>query len=182
MQQVDVFIAGGGLAGLTLARQLRREMPSLRLLVAEKRRASGARSRATRSASRASRSARTTSRRSSTSSRTCAPATSRSSACATSSLPATTAIWRGASSSDRRDIRRCRRSSSIAAGSRTTLLETNRRDGIEVLDRATVREITLRQSASHDGREDAGGRSHGRGALDRRRERPRRPDPPAARI
>jgi flavin-dependent dehydrogenase len=37
MPQVDVFIAGGGLAGLTLARQLKREMPALRLLVAEKR-------------------------------------------------------------------------------------------------------------------------------------------------
>ena len=34
---VDVFIAGGGLAGLTLARQLKREAPSLAILVAEKR-------------------------------------------------------------------------------------------------------------------------------------------------
>lgn len=34
---VDVFIAGGGLAGLTLARQLKREVPELRILVAEKR-------------------------------------------------------------------------------------------------------------------------------------------------
>jgi flavin-dependent dehydrogenase len=35
---VDVFVAGGGLAGLTLARQLRRSDPSLRIAVAEKRR------------------------------------------------------------------------------------------------------------------------------------------------
>lgn len=35
---VDVFIAGGGLAGLTLARQLRQTAPDLRILVAEKRR------------------------------------------------------------------------------------------------------------------------------------------------
>jgi flavin-dependent dehydrogenase len=34
---VDVFIAGGGLAGLTLARQLKRALPSLDILVAEKR-------------------------------------------------------------------------------------------------------------------------------------------------
>jgi flavin-dependent dehydrogenase len=34
----DVIIAGGGLAGLCLARQLRREAPALRVLVAEKRR------------------------------------------------------------------------------------------------------------------------------------------------
>jgi flavin-dependent dehydrogenase len=34
---VDVVIAGGGLAGLTLARQLKREAPSLSILVAEKR-------------------------------------------------------------------------------------------------------------------------------------------------
>lgn len=34
---VDVFIAGGGLAGLTLARQLRQAAPDLRILVAEKR-------------------------------------------------------------------------------------------------------------------------------------------------
>ncbi|MBA3270169.1 MAG: NAD(P)/FAD-dependent oxidoreductase [Acidobacteria bacterium] len=34
---LDVFIAGGGLAGLTLARQLRRAEPALRILVAEKR-------------------------------------------------------------------------------------------------------------------------------------------------
>jgi flavin-dependent dehydrogenase len=33
----DVLIAGGGLAGLTLARQLRRESPQLRVFVAEKR-------------------------------------------------------------------------------------------------------------------------------------------------
>ena len=33
----DVLIAGGGLAGLTLARQLRRESPELRVFVAEKR-------------------------------------------------------------------------------------------------------------------------------------------------
>ena len=37
MSEVDVFIAGGGLAGLTLARQLKREAPALRILVAEKR-------------------------------------------------------------------------------------------------------------------------------------------------
>lgn len=37
MSDVDVFIAGGGLAGLTLARQLKREAPELRLLVTEKR-------------------------------------------------------------------------------------------------------------------------------------------------
>ena len=35
---VDVFIAGGGLAGLTLARQLRRTDATLRIAVAEKRR------------------------------------------------------------------------------------------------------------------------------------------------
>jgi flavin-dependent dehydrogenase len=35
---IDVFIAGGGLAGLTLARQLQRADPSLRIAVAEKRR------------------------------------------------------------------------------------------------------------------------------------------------
>lgn len=35
---VDVFIAGGGLAGLTLARQLRQEAPHLRITVVEKRR------------------------------------------------------------------------------------------------------------------------------------------------
>jgi flavin-dependent dehydrogenase len=34
---VDVFIAGGGLAGLTLARQLKRAAPALEILVAEKR-------------------------------------------------------------------------------------------------------------------------------------------------
>jgi flavin-dependent dehydrogenase len=34
---VDVFIAGGGLAGLTLARQLKRAAPSLDILVADKR-------------------------------------------------------------------------------------------------------------------------------------------------
>lgn len=34
---VDVFIAGGGLAGLTLARQLRQADPTLRIVVAEKR-------------------------------------------------------------------------------------------------------------------------------------------------
>jgi 2-polyprenyl-6-methoxyphenol hydroxylase-like FAD-dependent oxidoreductase len=34
---VDVFIAGGGLAGLTLARQLKRADASLEILVAEKR-------------------------------------------------------------------------------------------------------------------------------------------------
>jgi len=34
---VDVFIAGGGLAGLTLARQLRQADPALRIAVAEKR-------------------------------------------------------------------------------------------------------------------------------------------------
>ncbi|MGH9310707.1 MAG: NAD(P)-binding protein, partial [Vicinamibacterales bacterium] len=34
----DAVIAGGGLAGLCLARQLRREAPGLRVLVAEKRR------------------------------------------------------------------------------------------------------------------------------------------------
>src|SRR3954470_5271814 len=33
----DVLIAGGGLAGLTLARQLRRESPHLRVFVAERR-------------------------------------------------------------------------------------------------------------------------------------------------
>ena len=36
--KVDVFIAGGGLAGLTLARQLQRTDSSLRIAVAEKRR------------------------------------------------------------------------------------------------------------------------------------------------
>jgi flavin-dependent dehydrogenase len=34
---VDVFIAGGGLAGLTLARQLKRALPAVDILVAEKR-------------------------------------------------------------------------------------------------------------------------------------------------
>ncbi len=34
---VDVFVAGGGLAGLTLARQLKRAAPTLTILVAEKR-------------------------------------------------------------------------------------------------------------------------------------------------
>jgi flavin-dependent dehydrogenase len=34
----DVVIAGGGLAGLTLARQLHREAPHARVLVCEKRR------------------------------------------------------------------------------------------------------------------------------------------------
>jgi flavin-dependent dehydrogenase len=37
MPDVDVLMAGGGLAGLTLARQLRLEAPHLRVLVAEKR-------------------------------------------------------------------------------------------------------------------------------------------------
>lgn len=37
-QTYDAVIAGGGLAGLTLARQLRREAPDVRVLVAEKRR------------------------------------------------------------------------------------------------------------------------------------------------
>ncbi len=36
-QPYDVLIAGGGLAGLSLARQLTREAPSLRVFVAEKR-------------------------------------------------------------------------------------------------------------------------------------------------
>jgi flavin-dependent dehydrogenase len=35
--RVDVFVAGGGLAGLTLARQLKRAAPALSILVAEKR-------------------------------------------------------------------------------------------------------------------------------------------------
>ena len=67
----DVIIVGGGLAGLTLALQLRQRLPDLDVLVLE-RRAHPVPEARTRSASRRSRSPRTTSARCSGSSRTCA--------------------------------------------------------------------------------------------------------------
>ena len=179
----DAVILGGGLAGLTLARQLHREAPHLRVLVAEKtphpvREAAfkvgessveigahyfqiGARPRA-------------------------APArrdSSRSSGCATSSRTAATATSPGGSSSARRTSRSVPSFQLDRGRLENLLLDDRARAGVEVLDGCTVRRVALDSAAQHHAstsRAPAASRTV-HGALGRRRERPRRPDPAPAR-
>ena len=180
---VDVFIAGGGLAGLTLARQLQREAPASARARRREAHASGAAKRRSRSASRASRSARTTSG-------SVLGLEPHLRARQLEKLGLRYFFPHG----DNRDLararrarpaaisRRCRRSSSIAGGSRTICSRPIARAGVDGARRLRAcATITLGEPHHVIEFETADGARDRRGALDRRRQRPRRPDPAAAR-
>ena len=145
----DVAILGGGLAGGCLARQLRLEAPSLRVLVVEKRHAPGARGGVQ---------GRRIERRDR---RPLFPEAARARAApargaarkARAALflhrTATTATSRTGSSSARPISRRCRRFSSIAAGSRTCCFAERRASASTVLDGCRVGSIALGDDGPH---------------------------------
>ena len=173
----DVVIIGGGLAGLTLALQLKQSLRRPRRPGARAPRPSGAASRRTRSANRRSRSAPTTSTRCSASSRTCETAQLRKFG------------FRFFFAEGRRDIDAVTEigasrylsvpSYQIDRGIfENFLAEEAARRGVRFVDGATVRDIDAgrrrRRSTASPDRHDGVGHEVAR-ALARRRLRPRRP-------
>ena len=140
--------SGGGLAGLTLALQLRARLPALSITVTRARRATRCPKRPTRWASPRSRSALITSTRCSASTRTCASNSCASSASASSSAMAATTSTRSPSSAPAATCTR-RATSSIAASSRISCANACAAQGIELLTGATVREMRLADSGTH---------------------------------
>ena len=173
LMDVDVFIAGGGLAGLTLARQLRRTDPTLRIAVAEKRRHPAPEAAHKVGESSVEIGAHYFEKVLDLESHLrCRP--SRKTRASLSLSPAATIVTsRRGSSSGRRSFRRCRHFSSIVGGSKTTCSRQNREAGIEVLDQAVVRDVHVRHAAP-DRRGDTRRRALVPGALARRCKRSRR--------
>ena len=141
-ERYDVAILGGGLAGLTLAIQLKRQRPETSMLVLEKRARARRRWPHSRSVSRRCVAARTISTRSSAWVTISSASSSSSAACASSSRGmAETSL--GGSSSDPHLPARTRIFRSIAVLFENELAARARKLGVDVAQGSRVREVVL---------------------------------------